>query len=42
MPESRVLVIDADPSRGEALRAILEFIDYRPCVVARAAGSMMG
>ncbi|MFT4045605.1 MAG: sigma-54 dependent transcriptional regulator [Solimonas sp.] len=33
MSESRVLVIEPDAARGEALRAILEFIDYRACVV---------
>jgi sigma-54 specific flagellar transcriptional regulator A len=34
MSESRVLVIEPDVARGEALRAVLEFIDYRATVVA--------
>ncbi|NKF24080.1 sigma-54 dependent transcriptional regulator [Solimonas marina] len=36
MPESRVLVIEADAARAESLRAILEFVDYRASVVADA------
>src|SRR3546814_753373 len=36
MPECRVLVIEADASRAENLRAILEFVDFRAGLVASA------
>ncbi|WP_028081952.1 sigma-54 dependent transcriptional regulator [Solimonas soli] len=41
MSESRVLVIEPDVARGEALRAILEFIDYRATVLASASELML-
>ena len=37
MPESRVLVIEADAARADNLRAILEFVDFRANVVEDAS-----
>jgi sigma-54 specific flagellar transcriptional regulator A len=36
MAESRVLVIDGDATRGQALGACLQFIDYNPTLVERS------
>jgi len=37
MSESRVLVIEPDAARGESLRTVLEFIDFRATIVGAAA-----
>ena len=39
MPESRVLVLDADRRRAEQLGALLDFVDCTP-VLARDAGEI--
>jgi len=42
MPESRVLVVDNDDSRAQAIAACLQFIDYSPVTVDRVQSIKLG
>lgn len=42
MPESRVLVVDDDDQRAQAIAACLQFIDYNPVTVSSAQAIRVG
>ncbi|MEW6167224.1 MAG: sigma-54 dependent transcriptional regulator [Pseudomonadota bacterium] len=37
MSEARILIIDADAERAEALRTVIDFVDHRPVVIESCA-----